>query len=540
MKPSSPGWKLKKKLLEKKKAENFLSPWTKRNIVLDETSFSFEGHEYLREIYEQHHNYMVIEKASQMGLSIFALSKSIWFCDTQGGKVIYWFPSQGDINDFSQDRFRPICRESEYLQGLIAKDSVDKTQLVQIGKGSLYFRGLFHSQRSRDGKSGAKVKSVDADFLVFDELDEAMPKQKDAAKHRVDHSHFKWILELSTPTIPDYGIDVEFQRSDQRFWMLKCPHCGEWNCTEETFPKCLVRTGEETVILACRKCRKELDPAAGEWVARHPNRKKRRGYHICQLYSTFIDLNDVLTEYEDPQTDRTIFYNHRLGLPHIEAVDRLQREEVYACCVSELTFPGRGTSCSMGADVGPKDLIVCISERHPSGRRRIVFLGKVKEFKDLDPLMKRFGVGCCVIDAQPETHSARDFAKRHKQRVYLCYYQDGLKGEYKWTDRDEHGVGVVNVNRTESLDATLIQFREQEIILPSRTLEIEELASHCHALVRKREANTAGEISFKYVQIGDDHYAHARNYCRVAETKCHNTSSRAGSVGSYTFDWRQQ
>ena len=483
---------------------------------------------------------MVIEKASQMGLSIFALSKAIWFCDKKGGKVIYWFPSQGDINDFSQDRFRPICRESEYLQSLIAKDSVDKTQLVQIGKGSLYFRGLFHSQRSRDGKSGAKTKSVDADFMVFDELDEAMPKQKKAAKHRVDHSHYKWILELSTPTIPDYGIDVEFQKSDQRFWNLKCPHCEEWNCTEETFPRCLVRTGEESVILACKKCRKELDPAVGEWVPKYRNRTKRRGYHICQLYSTYIDLNDVLVEYEDPQEDRTIFYNHRLGLPHIEAVDRLQNEEVYACCVSELTFPGRGKSCSMGVDVGPKDLMVCISERHPSGKRRIVFLGKVKEFGELDPLMKRFEA-TCVIDAMPETHSARDFAKRFRGRVYLCYYQDTLKsGEYKWVDRDEHGVGVVNVHRTESLDATLKQFREQEIILPAKTQEIEDLASHCHALVRKREENTAGEVSFRYVQIGDDHYAHARNYCRVAETRNRDTSSRAGSVGSYTFDWRAQ
>jgi len=92
--------------------------------------------------------------------------------------------------------------------------------------------------------------------------------------------------------------------------------------------------------------------------------------------------------------------------------------------------------------------------------------------------MKRFEA-TCVIDAMPETHSVRDFVKRFNGRVYLCYYQDTLKsGEYKLVDRDEHGVGVVNVHRTELLDTTLKQIRDQGIILPAKTQKIEDLASN--------------------------------------------------------------
>jgi len=527
---------------------NNLAVWTQEYISLKTGSFSFDGHEYLREIYEQNHPYIILEKASQMGASVYALSRSIWACETRGMKVIYFFPTDGDVIDFSQDRFSEIEDNSPHVAELLtpvdSRKPIDKVKLKQIGKGSLYFRGLFHSRRSRDGQSGAKTKSVDADFLVFDELDEAQPRQKEAAKHRIDHSCWKWILELSTPTIPDYGIDIEFQKSDQRYWMLKCPHCGEWNCLEAEFPRCLKRTSQETVILACKKCRKQLDPAKGRWVAKYPGVKKRRGYHICQLYSTFIDLNDVLNDYEDSNVDLQLFHNHRLGKPYIEAENRLQKEEIYACCRSDLTFPGKANRGSMGVDVGKREMHVYITAPHESGKRRTVFIGTVQvslnpkeeDFANLVPLMNRFDVHTCVIDAQPETHAARKFARRFKRRVYLCYYSDSQKDDLTWTDSDVDGVGRVTANRTESLDATFRQLRRQELLLPRRDGMIEEFALHCYNLVRVKELHpTSGEIKYRYKAVGDDHKAHARNYCRMAEIKGAGKRSRIFVFGKRTF-----
>lgn len=519
--------------------------WNRRNLVLDGSPFSFSGHEYLREIYESQHEYTVIEKASQMGASVYALSKSIWACETRGMTVIYFFPTESDVQDFSRDRFERIVNESPHVASLIdtksggGRKQLDNVKLKRVGQGSLYFRGLFYSAKARQGRSGIRTKSVDADFLIFDELDEAQPKQKEAAKHRVDHSKWKWILELSTPTIPDYGIDVEFKRSDQRFWTLKCPHCGEWNCVEDEFPKCLVKTGEETAILACKKCRKSLDPESGEWVSKYPSRAKRRGYHLCQLYSKFIDINDILNEYEDPKTDITLFYNHRLGLPHVDSNDRIQVEEVLACCRNELTFPGQAYRCSMGVDQG-KNLHVVITARHQSGKQQVVYLDVLDDFDQLEHLIKRFDVHTCVIDALPNQHSARRFAAKHPRRVYLCYYSDHQKGAYHWTDDpDNSGNSRVEVNRTESLDATFREMRQMEILLPRRERVIEEFAQHCFNLVRTKEEDPeTGVINFKYVRVGDDHFAHARNYCRIAESRNAGKPVRAVTIGKRN-DWRQ-
>ena len=47
--------------------------------------------------------------------------------------------------------------------------------------------------RSRTG-----LKSVPADFIIFDELDEAPPNAVDMALERLSHSEFKEILKLSS------------------------------------------------------------------------------------------------------------------------------------------------------------------------------------------------------------------------------------------------------------------------------------------------------------------------------------------------------
>ena len=49
--------------------------------------------------------------------------------------------------------------------------------------------------------------SVPVDQVVYDELDEATPEAKSIAKERLAHSDFKRVIELSNPSLPDFGID---------------------------------------------------------------------------------------------------------------------------------------------------------------------------------------------------------------------------------------------------------------------------------------------------------------------------------------------
>ena len=73
-------------------------------------------------------------------------------------------------------------------------------------------------------------------------------------------------------------------------------------------------------------------------------------------------------------------------------------------------------------------------------------------FSHLDWFMEAFDVRMCVIDAQPNIHAARAFARRFPGRVILAYYSGGQKGLVDWT-HDREGSAIANINRTEAFDS---------------------------------------------------------------------------------------
>ena len=69
------------------------------------------------------------------------------------------------------------------------------------------------------------------------------------ARERLAHSSYKRIIELSNPSLPDYGVDEAFQLSDQRHWTIKCKACGAWTAPVREFPR---KIGLEVKIILPR------------------------------------------------------------------------------------------------------------------------------------------------------------------------------------------------------------------------------------------------------------------------------------------------
>jgi len=72
-------------------------------------------------------------------------------------------------------------------------------------------------------------------------------------------------------------------------------------------------------------------------------------------------------------------------------------------------------------------------------------------FSHLSHFMEAYDVRACVIDAQPNTHAASEFARRFRGRVWLAYYIN-QKGKIAWSHDAEH-TPIANINRTEAFDA---------------------------------------------------------------------------------------
>jgi len=437
-----------------------------------------------------------------MGLSTLGMLRAIYgarYRDFKG--ILYLFPSRADVLDFSRGRVNPLIEDNPDTIGQWLQNT-DSVGLKKVWNAFLYFRGM---------RSAVGLKSVPVDFIIMDELDEAPQNSIDMAMARMSHSEFKEVLKLSNPTLPDYGIDLAFQQTDQRYWHIKCQKCNAWNNLDETFPDCLLELKDQ-VVRACRKCQAELNPSVGEWVAKHPSVTGKPGYHYSQLFSHYVDPVEILHMYRTTKNLQD-FYNLKLGRPYVEAQNRLSVQEILALCGNEGISSDDSGPCTMGVDQG-KDLHVVIGKRYPDKAGKIIHVGVYRDWKELDRLMRNFNVSRCVVDALPETRNARAFAERFKGKVFLNYYSHHQKGAYQWNEQKL----TLSCNRTESLDASHREVMEQDIILPRENDIVREFAQHLHNVAKRLiEDEETGSKRYQYIKLGGpDHFRHAFNYEAMA------------------------
>lgn len=514
-------------LTSSRRVSDRLLEWVTATRLIDGQKFSFTDHDYLRQIYADESSSMVIRKAAQTGASEYAISRALHFCVRHGGRTIYFFPSDNDVGEFSRDRFAPAVADSDYLRTMVR--DTDTAGLKQIGKGSIYFRGT---------NSRTRMKSVPADFLVFDELDEMVPANVALARKRLGHSKWGWELDVSTPSLPGYGIDAAFQDTDQQHWLLHCPRCSSWWCLEDLFlehhgspqdPReeiMFIRGKPGWERLTCPKCSRWLDPGRGVWEAKYPERTKR-GYHISKFLSLVVSQQDkeagcytkpsaLLKEWKETPFPAE-FYNSELGLPYLSAEGGLTEQDLLQA-VGPYGMTSRGKGCVMGVDQG-NGLHVVIKEPHESG---IIFTTRVHHepmtdatFTHLDHFMTTYDVRACVIDGLPNTHAARAFARRFNGRVWLSYYGNS-KGRVSW-GRDAESTPIVNVNRTEALDA----WRDAHKMGKRRIPRIEDemtnfVTQMTNTLRRVEEDPVTGQKVARWIKRGPDHFAHADSYAEIA------------------------
>jgi len=450
--------------------------------------FDFVNHPYLIDIFKDDKPArLVIEKGSQLGLTTFSLIRSIFSC-LQGRNVVFFFPTDSGVNDVSRAKVSPLIENNAYLRSQVS--STDSAHLKRIGTGHMFMRGL---------TSSIQALSVSADELFFDELDEIDPTARQIAEERLSHSAYGRIVEISTPSFPDYGIDRAFLQSDQHHWLIKCAGCSRETNLVSEFPDCIV--GDQ---YQCR-CGHVLDRLAGRWVPRFPERKDVRGYHVTQLISPLISPAAIMAKYRNA-VSRSEFMRKVIGIPYVESDDRLTLDQVYACCGNEGLQSSSDSPCVMGVDVGRVLHVVLMRDN------RVVWLGEVPAFDDLHRFMDRYSITACVVDALPETRMVEAFKARYPRRVFSNYYQDGLKAMNQW-DSDKC---ISKSQRTILHDMVAHKVREGHIGFPRRELCQEFATMLCNLIRVLEEDEETGDRKFVYRKVGADHYRHALGYAMLA------------------------
>lgn len=515
-----------------------LYAWTldHRAFLAEEKPLNFKSHPYLVALYQLDAQRVVISKAAQLGVSEYAVSYAIHAADQRKANVLYIFPSERTISDFSAARIAPAIEASSYLQAIVSdriggRKGVDQTQLKRIRNRYLYLRG---GMVKPDGRA-PQLKSIDADVLIMDEFDEMDPRAPSIASKRLGHSRIAEERLISTPSYPGMGVHAKFLESDQRHWFVTCPHCGkrqtmtmqqvisQFDALER--PVTWHGMSEGRAFVACGQCGGELDRLGpGEWVAAYPGRPLV-GFHMNKLFSPHTNLDELVVNLQSTdETKRKEAYNQDWGLPYKPKGGGLDDDILNACIRDYGPGPVAGERCVMGVDVGKVlHVVIRAGTPHPeSGERPLRYAGEVAGFDDVGQLMRRYRVKNCVIDANPETREVRRFqATQRKGTVWLCYYSMGHQGmkteePLKWNDED----GRVDADRTRMMDETVSRFMEQANTLPANARSLPNYYDQLKAPVRlTMERGQTGIEVARYVETGADHFFHADNYCTISSMR---------------------
>ncbi len=475
-------------------------------------------------------------KARQIGLSENSVTESLWFADTKPHtKVFYTFPTNRQMQDFSNTRIAEAISESEHLQQVMG--DIKNVNLKKVGTSFLFLRG---SQSERLGEG------VDADVAFFDEIDRMPPRVKVAFEESLQGSMYGWVREISTPTVPNHGIDESWNKSKQLYWFITCSRCRtkqtlEWLATDDFAGKTSVSLVDGVHVYACRKCDGELsfeDRIRGEWVPKFPRREPSY-YQFNQLMAPWITAEKLWQKQED-YPFKQLFYNYCLGIPYLGDNVLVTEELIIGCRTIKPRDQWKGPRV-LGIDWGDRSWMVVLQAF--GDKIGIVHLERIdaSDIGEIIPTVvqcfEKFDCRVMVNDAGYGKDRNTLLLKKFPERVYSCFYPTTEKGskifEPQWQDESHK----VSVDRTSSIKLALGLFRSKSIVIaPEVDLgELKTFVKHLTNLVSVKDYDEkTGEIEEWIASTGQDHFGHAFNYAAIALGKL------AKMPKSECWDWQTE
>ena len=485
--------------------------------TLDFGRFPFQVEMY-RAMGDQRVRDVVVRKATQVGVSAMTVRWAMYEADRNGLTVLYVFPTEKHVHDFSDARVSPMIDSSDYLSSR-AGDPQNKG-LRRIGIGLVYLRGA-------ENKRG--LDSVDADGLALDEYDTLNQANIPDAERRLSGPMSRGLIRrVGVPSLPQFGIAEKYDESDRRKWLVRCELCGHAGEDTETSEPLVTPAGkgwqeidfwrnldQTRLAIVCAGCAEPLDVKRGRWVAQRPG-AEGVGFHVSRLIVPGIRLQDVVASSRKTNPyEREVFYNKDLGLPWISKEARLSPDEV-AAAIREGVFMVNGYAgpnpVTMGVDVASeRALNVRISELLEDDAKRALWIGEVDSFDELAALFDRYQVSMAAIDHLPETRMARSVAERFPGRCVLVNYATQAQLDVLKVDDEQRRVSV---RRTEALDYAVDLIRRQRNRLP---VDLPEgYVAHATANVRRVERDELDRVTVRWVATRPDDYFQAEVYDCVA------------------------
>lgn len=500
--------------------------WIRKFEIKNEKGdpIEFKNHLFLFDIYADQSDKLVVLKAAQVGVSTLEILKNMYDARSRKMDIIYTLPSDSDVSVFVGGKVNRIIANNPHLLELVAdKDSVEQKA---IGKSMMYFRGTWTKK---------SAIMVTADRLVHDEKDSSKQDVVRDYQSRLYHSKFKQTHVFSHPTVPNNGVDIEWQLSDQKEWFVTCPHCKHeqflsWDIESPDMSIDIKR--REFICKACKGVLSASDRAVGRWIPQRPG-AAWSGYHISLLMAPWITAGEIIDKFNDQKQTTDYFYNKVLGLPYAGSGNVATEDTILGTVTTEKN--GDDSRIVVGVDTGKKLRYVVGNKLGLMGYGEMSYyeadpsMGIPLE-QTLEYYLKKFENSIMVIDEGGDITGPIKLRSKYPGRVFLCHYQADHKSMQliRWGEGDEYGKVLADRNRM--IQFVIEEFRQRRLKLYNGTRnDWYDYWLHWKHIYRVAEEDELGIVRHKWLRSDRDDWVHATVYWRIG-------IARFGSMGAILFN----
>ncbi|MBE0470426.1 MAG: phage terminase large subunit family protein [Methyloprofundus sp.] len=293
---------------------------------------------------------VVLMWSSQVGKSEMLLNVIGYFADQEPAPQLMLQPTVEAAESFSKERIDPTFRYSPGLKNKLeeGKDGRGSSRKSSTTIRMKHYPGGYLALVGANSPAGLASRPIR--IVLADEIDRyGVTKEGDPLKlafQRATNFHNRKKLLVSTPTISGISkIEEWFLKSDQRRYYVPCPHCGASQTLKWAQVKWERATNgdhlPETAHYECEHCPGKIEDKhkhemikAGYWKADKPEIKGIVGFHLNSLYSPWVKLADLATEFVEATKNRDRkglmeFINLKLGEPWVESQDDLDYEYLH-------------------------------------------------------------------------------------------------------------------------------------------------------------------------------------------------------------------
>lgn len=492
--------------------------WVLKHNLKNETGFpiEFEKRRWQIDMWNDLSPKQVTLKPPQIGETIKNLVKSFFVAKKLHKDIIYTLPTEDDVRDMAGGKINRIIAQNTILQEWVRdKDSVEQKQ---VGENIIYYRGTWTSKAAMMVSSSLnmhdEIDASNADTIV--QYETRLEAQDDESK--------KWRWYFSHPSIAGHGVDIYWQQSDKKEWVITCEDCTKqqiltWPDSIDPIRQCY----------QCKYCKKALTDEERIWGEWKPTATGEfSGYHVSQLMLYNKTAVDILNSFNDPKKNEQYFYNYVLGLPYVGSENKITSDVVLKNVVPEINE--QGDRIIIGVDTGLPIHFTCMN------KQGAFYYGQCKPpsasydpYDELEGLLNRWPTSIIVADQGGDLIGIRKLQAKYPGRVYLVFYRKDRKSKemVEWGEKEEQG--TVRVDRNQYFQWMVEQLRDTgRIRLNGKVEEWSDWAKQFDNVYREIKValdkpgkdvatNYGAELIWK--RNGADHFCHTLLYCLVGLEK---------------------